>query len=116
MAFLEGHPETRERYERVAELIDGFETPYGRELLATTHWVVVHANGGDAHGAARLVREWTERKGRLLTDEHVAIAWKRLEEGWDTLAKAMADHIGYRNGPHRDQRLIKAERRLLIAA
>jgi len=35
---------------------------------------------------------------------------------WDTLAKAMADHIRYRNGPPRDQRLIQAERRLLIAA
>ncbi len=35
---------------------------------------------------------------------------------WNALAKAMADHIRYRNGPHRDQRLIKAERRLLIAA
>jgi transposase len=35
---------------------------------------------------------------------------------WNTLAKAMADHITYRNGPHRDQRLINAERRLLIAA
>ena len=27
---------------------------------------------------------------------------------WETLAKAMADHIRYRNGPHRDQRLIAA--------
>jgi transposase len=35
---------------------------------------------------------------------------------WPTLAKAMADHIRYRNGPHRDQRLLKAERHLLIAA
>jgi transposase len=35
---------------------------------------------------------------------------------WNTLAKAMADHISYRNGPHRDQRLIAAERKLLIAA
>jgi transposase len=35
---------------------------------------------------------------------------------WDTFKKAMADHIHYRNGPHRDQRLLKAERRLLIAA
>jgi transposase len=35
---------------------------------------------------------------------------------WDAIAKAMANHIRYRNGPHRDQRLIKAERRLLIAA
>lgn len=35
---------------------------------------------------------------------------------WDALAKAMADHIRYRNGPHRNQRLITAERKLLIAA
>jgi len=35
---------------------------------------------------------------------------------WDTLAKATAEHIRYRNGPHRDRRLIQAERRLLIAA
>jgi transposase len=35
---------------------------------------------------------------------------------WDTLTKAMAAHIEYRNGPHHDQRLLKAERRLLIAA
>jgi transposase len=35
---------------------------------------------------------------------------------WEALAKAMADHITYRNGPHRDRRLIEAERRLLIAA
>ena len=35
---------------------------------------------------------------------------------WENLAKAMADHIRYRNGPHRDERLIAAERKLLIAA
>jgi transposase len=35
---------------------------------------------------------------------------------WETLATAMAEHIRYRNGPHRDRRLIQAERRLLIAA
>jgi transposase len=35
---------------------------------------------------------------------------------WDTLATTMAEHIRYRNGAHRDQRLIQAERRLLIAA
>jgi hypothetical protein len=35
---------------------------------------------------------------------------------WAALAKPMADHIQYRNGPHRDARLIKAGRHLLIAA
>jgi len=37
-------------------------------------------------------------------------------DSWDALTKAMADHIRYRNGPHRDRRLIAAERKLLIAA
>jgi transposase len=35
---------------------------------------------------------------------------------WEALSRAMAAHISYRNGPHRDQRLLKAERRLLVAA
>jgi len=35
---------------------------------------------------------------------------------WDALGRAMEAHICYRNGPHRDQRLLRAERRLLIAA
>jgi transposase len=35
---------------------------------------------------------------------------------WNTLAKATAEHIRYRNGPHRDRRLLKAERHHLIAA
>jgi transposase len=35
---------------------------------------------------------------------------------WAALTTAMTAHIHYRNGPLRDQRLLKAERRLLIAA
>ena len=34
---------------------------------------------------------------------------------WDLLARAMAEHIRYRNGPHRDQRLVMAERRVTVA-
>ena len=37
-------------------------------------------------------------------------------ESWDALAKVIADHIRYRNGPHRDRRLVRAERKLLVAA
>jgi O-acetyl-ADP-ribose deacetylase (regulator of RNase III) len=79
--FLSDHPVPFEHYERVAELIDGFETPYGLELLATTHWVAVHEQAGDPTAAAELVREWSQRKGRLFTDKHVAVAWERLQEG-----------------------------------
>jgi hypothetical protein len=65
----------------VEALIDGFETPYGLELLATTHWVAVHDGARDPSTAAQLVRQWSPRKARLFTDEHVAVAWQRLEEG-----------------------------------
>lgn len=35
---------------------------------------------------------------------------------WDAFAHALGRHISYRNGPHRDRRLLKAEARLRIAA
>lgn len=82
-AFLTEHPETFARYDRIAALIAGFETPYGLELLATTHWVATREAADSPARAAELVRAWNDRKGRLFTDDHVAIAWARLEdEGW----------------------------------
>ncbi len=88
-AFLADRPDTRERYERVERLIEGFETPYGLELLATTHWVTAHEQADAPAAAAERVRAWSSRKAHLFTDEHVAIAWQRLDDGgW--LASACA--------------------------
>ena len=82
-SFLNEFPETFARYDRIAALIDGFETPYGLELLATTHWVATRETAESPERAAQLVREWSHRKGHLFTDDHVAVAWARLEEeGW----------------------------------
>jgi len=36
---LDQQPEMRERFERVGRLVEGFESPFGLELLATVHWV-----------------------------------------------------------------------------
>lgn len=80
-AFLSDHPETIEHYERVEQLIDGFETPYGLELLATTHWVATREDANVPDVAAELVRAWSRRKGHLFTDDHVEVAWQRLDEG-----------------------------------
>jgi hypothetical protein len=67
--------------DRVVELIDGFETPYGLELLATTHWVTTNEDADTAASAAQRVRAWSHRKQHLFTDEHVAVAWERLDDG-----------------------------------
>ena len=35
---------------------------------------------------------------------------------WDAFAHALARHVSYRNGPHRDRRLAQLEARLRVAA
>jgi O-acetyl-ADP-ribose deacetylase (regulator of RNase III) len=82
--YLESHPEAKERLVKVAKLVEGFETPYGMELLASVHWIAVHDKTAvDADGAIRQMQLWNERKSRIFKPEHIRIAWKRLEsEGW----------------------------------
>jgi hypothetical protein len=82
--FLESKPDTRERFKRVAELIDGFETPFGMELLATVHWVMHHgANPRDLLDVVDKVHGWNERKRSQMKPGHIEAARKRLlEHGW----------------------------------
>jgi len=79
-AFLTEHVESRRRLERVAEVIDGFETPYGMELLSSLHWVAAHRDhpAKNADDAIGLVRDWNERKRGLFQDKHMRLAWARL--------------------------------------
>jgi O-acetyl-ADP-ribose deacetylase (regulator of RNase III) len=88
--YLRNHPATLERFERIGELVDGFESPYGLELLATTHWVAANEGANDREAAIALVRAWSARKERLFTEDHIGVAWNRLEEGgWLTGARAL---------------------------
>ncbi len=84
--LLQQHPETMRRIDRVLQLLEGFETPYGLELLASVHWVTHHEDpttAADADAAARLVKEWSARKGRMFTPQHLRAAWETLcDRGW----------------------------------
>jgi O-acetyl-ADP-ribose deacetylase (regulator of RNase III) len=83
-SFLEDHPETGRRLSEVADLIRGFETSYGMELLATVHWVARREGASDADAAAEKVYSWNDRK-RMFREEHIPIAWQVLaEKGWLT--------------------------------
>jgi len=74
-----------ERLERVSALIEGFETLYGMELLATVHWVAHEEKQAatDVNAAIASVGAWSPRKQDLFTPEHIRKAWERLQdEGW----------------------------------
>ena len=87
---LAGHDMSANRLDRVARLIEGFETPYGLELLSSVHWAAIHGTKPAANSdmAVQAVHEWNERKRRMFKPEHIHIAWNRLREhGWLDLVK-----------------------------
>jgi len=80
--FLVDHPRVRERFDRVASLIEGFETPFGMELLATVHWVATYEEATTLEQAIAKVYSWSNRK-RMFTEQHMRIAWATLsQKGW----------------------------------
>ncbi len=85
-SFLERHPETVERFERVLALAEGFESAYGMELLATVHWVVTRelaTTSPDTESILAAIRGWNDRKSRLFLAPHVEAAMRQLASlGW----------------------------------
>lgn len=85
VAFVDanGHEALAERVRHVGDLIEGFQSPYGMELLATVHWVAKYEGATTQEQALAAVRGWNARKKALMAPEHVATAWNRLEQsGW----------------------------------
>ena len=84
-AFLADDQDAISRLNRVDRLIDGFETPYGMELLSTVHWVSKKDSppATDPDSTIQMAHAWNDRKKELLKSDHIRIAWDRLkEEGW----------------------------------
>lgn len=80
--FLKTHVGTHERLEQVARLVEGFETPYGLELLATVHWVVAQEGARELTDIAHRVHEWNQHK-RQFTPAQIELAAQRLRsQGW----------------------------------
>ena len=82
--FLQKDPRAAEHLERVADLVDGFETPYGMELLASVHWAAIYdGEVSDAESAVIAMARWNDRKRRLFKPAHIRLAWERLQtENW----------------------------------
>jgi hypothetical protein len=80
--FVSGDIELGSRIDRTAELIRGFQTPFGLELLSTVYWVVVNEHALTPQEATEAVHAWNVGK-RKFSSRQVAIAYRTLEEhGW----------------------------------
>ena len=88
-AFLADDIASKRRLQQVSDLIEGFETPYGMELLATVHWVAHEPSPGstglaaDVAQAIEHVHAWNPRKRSVFQPKHIHVAWARLTDaGW----------------------------------
>ncbi len=80
--ILKDNVTTQVRLETVTDFIEGFETPYGLELLSTVHWLGVEDSKitSDSDLAVKAVHGWSDYKRKTFKPEHIKIAWKRLNE------------------------------------
>jgi O-acetyl-ADP-ribose deacetylase (regulator of RNase III) len=86
--YLDQHEVSRTRFERVTKLVEGFESPYGLELLATVHWVMSREGATHHDIVERQVYDWNARKQQF-TSRQLAIAEGRLRsQGWLSLEEA----------------------------
>lgn len=88
--FIAEHRETRERFDRVAALVEGFESPFGLELLSTVHWVMRHEPVHTLSDVVARTYGWNDRK-RQFTQRQIGIAAEVLtRQGW---ARPLADRV-----------------------
>ncbi len=73
-----------ERMGRVLDLVAGYESAYGLELLATVHWVATKKDDvDDLDSVIAHVQDWSHRKERMFTPDHIETAWRHLRaKGW----------------------------------
>lgn len=80
--FLAVHTGTKQRFERVGQLVEGFETAFGLELLATVHWVMAESGARTSEKIRDETYAWSARK-RQFSPHQIELAAERLRtQGW----------------------------------
>ena len=82
VAVLERFADTRKRFDRVADLVEGFESAFGLELLSTVHWVIKNEGVKMTDDIVAQTYEWNERKKRFSPRQIALAADVLIEKGW----------------------------------
>lgn len=76
-AFLSDQIDTRARLARVSALVEGFESPFGLELLATLHWIATKEPVQSMEDVIAQTYAWNERK-RQFSRRQIGLALEVL--------------------------------------
>ncbi len=81
-AFLENEDDTKARFDRVSDLVEGFESPFGLELLSTVHWITNEERTRTLDDVRERTYAWNTRK-KQFSPRQIDLAINVLvEKGW----------------------------------
>ena len=81
-AFLSKRHATTKRLDRVFQLVDGYESSFGLELLSTVHWVADESPQASDEEVIRGTYDWGQRKQQF-SEHQIRMALRVLrEQGW----------------------------------
>ena len=75
--------EQKRRLNELQNLIAGFETPYGLELLATVDYICKNGKITETEQIIMEIGNWTQRKKEIMKPFHIKVAHNRLMEFYE---------------------------------
>ena len=81
-SVLNKNPRTFDRFQRVCDLVDGFESPLGMELLATVHWIEERHSSTSVNELTRMTYAWNDRKRQFSPRQLTFARQVLIEKGW----------------------------------
>lgn len=76
--LLKNYPSTQQNFEKVSQLVAGFESYDGLELLSTVHWAVNKEQCRGLEQCINFIYQWNETKKRF-THRQIGIAYQHLK-------------------------------------
>ncbi len=72
--------EQKNRAARLLEFIDGFESSFSLELLATIDFLIINSELKSLGEIETGISNWTKRKRNIMKPYFIKVAYQRLEE------------------------------------
>ena len=80
--LLKTKAKTRAHFERVSDLVEGFESPFGLELLSTVHWIVSKEQVQNVDDVVKQTYAWNDRKKKFSQRQIVLTVDVLSHKGW----------------------------------
>lgn len=77
--ILETRKDTLKRFQKVSQLVNGFESQFGLELLSTVHWVINKEGASSLEDVIKMIHTWSARK-KQFSNRQITIAVNTLNK------------------------------------